>query len=107
MSQCKISIVLPRLLRERGFTQSQLSKNSGIPLSTLSTWLLPKSKPRDPEAVFKVANALGVTLEELLFDQRPVEREVTLEALPLEKLLDGLYRIRLERVIFNKNTENK
>lgn len=107
MSKVKISVVLPRLLKERGLNQTQLSKMANVSLSTISTWMLPKSKPRDPDAVYRVAEVLGVTLEELLFDTRPREREVTIEHLPQEKILDGVYRLRLERISLREEKGKK
>jgi transcriptional regulator with XRE-family HTH domain len=99
MSTCKISSVLPRILAERKMSQSALAKKAGVPLSTLSTWLIPNSKPRDLEACDRTAAALGVSFEELVFDRKPREQQIDLQSFPLEKLFDGFFKIRLERVI--------
>jgi transcriptional regulator with XRE-family HTH domain len=94
----KIHIVLKRLLKERGnLSISELSRRTGVPHSTISTWLLPKAKPKDPSQIAAVAKELGTTMHYLLFEE--LENEVTLETLPTTPVLEGLYRVILQKVI--------
>lgn len=102
MRKVKTHETLPRLLKARGLTTTKLSKLTKIPNSTLSTWLTPGVKPKDPEQVATVAEALGVTMFELLFGEREDERDLAVENLELEPVLDGLYRLRLEKVVLPK-----
>ncbi len=96
MKEIKIHQVLRALIKDRNVTTTQVSKATGVPNSTLSTWLLPGAKPRDPRHIAAVAEYFQVSIEYLLFEaiQPPA-----LNVLPMEQILDGYYRLRLERVI--------
>lgn len=93
----KIDQVLPRLLKMASMSLSELSRASGCPVSTLGTWLQAGSKPKDISAVAAVAEILEVPLSKLLFDE--VEQEPDLKELPVEVVLDGYYRLRLEKIM--------
>jgi len=97
--EIQIHVVLRRLLDQRGTTTTQVAKATKVPNSTLSTWLLPKAKPKDPQHLAAVADHFGTTIDFLLFGEVPA---VNVESLPLEHVLDGLYRLRLERVVLPK-----
>lgn len=103
----KIHITLKRLMKERGLTVTQLAKRAGVPHSTLSTWLLPSARPQDPVQIAAVARELGVGMHTLLFDE--LEESLSLESLVTQSVLDGLYRVRLEKVIMptKKRTDSK
>lgn len=92
-----IAEVLPGLLKERGITAKQLAKEAGgISASTISTWLLPGSRPRNIEDVAAVAEVLGVSMNHLLFGD--AEEPQDLLTLPAEAILEGVYRLKLERI---------
>ena len=101
----KIHITLKRLMKERGVTVTQLAKRAGVPHSTLSTWLLPSARPQDPVQIAAVARELGVGMHTLLFDEP--ENGLTLESLVTQSVLDGLYRLRLERVVLPQSEKEK
>ena len=50
------------LLKSKGFTQKEFSKESGVPLRTIENWISGKSKPRK-KAIEKIANVLNVEEE--------------------------------------------
>lgn len=100
MSNLRIHVVLKRLLEERKVTSTQLSKVVGIPKSTISTWLLPTAKPTDVEQIQKVAKFFKISMSQLLFDE--VESGNGLQAVQTELVLDGYYRLRLEKIITPK-----
>lgn len=102
--EIQIHAVLRRLLDQRGLTTTQVAKATKVPNSTLSTWLLPKAKPKDPNHLAAVADFFGTTIDFLLFGEVP---PVSIESLPLEHVLDGLYRLRLERVVLPKRKSSK
>lgn len=93
----KIHETLPALLKARGMSLSQLSRKTGTPLSTLSTWLDEGAKPKDPAAVALCAGTLGATMHHLLFGLP--EDEAGFDQLKTEVVLSGYYKLRLERVI--------
>ena len=58
-------VILQNLLKESNLTQSQLSRNADIPLTTISGWLNFNRLP-DYNAIKKLANFFGVTTDFLL-----------------------------------------
>jgi transcriptional regulator with XRE-family HTH domain len=56
-----------RLIEAKGWTIYRLSKNSGVPLTTLYSLSKKKSGPT-AKILIKVADALGVTVDELVRD---------------------------------------
>lgn len=67
MLEIKIGLVLKRLMREHRTDLKTVSRETGIPYSTLYTW----SENRQPKNILKaqeLAQHFGVTLHELLFD---------------------------------------
>ena len=100
-----ISDVLPRLLKERKLTAKKLSQATSVSQSTLSTWTLPKAKPRNIEDVATVADFLGVSLNYLLFGEADEPQD--LQNLDGEIVLSGIYRLKLERLIIPQNKSTK
>lgn len=92
-----INEVLPKLLREKKLTAKVLSQKTGVSQSTISTWSLPKAKPRNIDDVALVAEYLGVSLNFLLFGE--VDRPTDLEQVQGEVVLSGIYRLRLEKLV--------
>ncbi len=97
MTKMKLSIVLRRVLKAKSMSALELSRASGVPNSTIATWLA-GSAPKRPEQLAAAAKHLGIGLHELLFDEpepnsTPVaeEKEVVLD-LPSEfQLLSRIY----------------
>lgn len=56
---------LCHLRKEKGFSQVEFAKKTGIPQSTLAFWEK-TGKLTGREIIFKLAKALGVSVEELL-----------------------------------------
>jgi transcriptional regulator with XRE-family HTH domain len=94
--ELKISEVLPRLLEKRGLSLRELSRQTGIPQRTVAEWAKPGSKPSDVTAIKKCADLLQVSTDFLLWgeDSNPVN----FESLPTDVILEGLYRIKLEKI---------
>ena len=78
------------LLKENGMTKAALAKESGIPYTTLDSMLKRDSDTARLATVFRIAKALGTSVEELVFDGEepaaagPEERRI----LELYALLD-------------------
>ena len=91
---------LRHFLDEREMSASQLAKKAKIPKQSLSGWLS-GSNPRDVRQVKKVADALGVSVDHLLFGNGTdlgKQRVTELEALLGEGWIAGLFEIRFRRV---------
>ena len=78
------------LLKENGMTKAALAKESGIPYTTLDSMLKRDSDTARLASVFRIARALGTSVEELVFEDAdagavsPEERRI----LELYALLD-------------------
>lgn len=69
-----LSFQLKKMIDLTGLTVSELSRQSGVPKQTITDWLA-GTEPRRISQVKKVANLLGVTVDELVFggvDEKPV-----------------------------------
>lgn len=56
---------LKKLIKERGLTQRELARLTGFRQSDFSEWINDVRTPR-PEALVEIANALEISVEELL-----------------------------------------
>lgn len=91
----KIASTLKQLLKERGISLRELSKRSGVPVSTLSEWSSNR-EPKSPIQTRKVAEALGVSMHFLLFGED--DRQEPLQKLLKEDLFQGTFEISIKRV---------
>lgn len=76
------------LLKENGMTKAALAKESGIPYTTLDSMLKRDSDTQRLATVFRIAKALGTSVEELVFEEAE-EKKVS----PEEKRILDLYAI--------------
>jgi transcriptional regulator with XRE-family HTH domain len=97
MKQIRIHQTLQHLLKLHSWSISELGRRSGVPLSTLSTWLLPEARPSDPQQIEKVASALGTSMHYLLFGE-PENKNLE-EFFPGQVVLDGFFRVRIEKIL--------
>lgn len=92
-----MSEILQTALRECRYTLKQISKGTGVSVSTLTDWQTGRS-PRDLEKLRRVAHFLGVSLHEILFGEPDaLEAEVSKEWL-VEEIKKGRFEIILRRV---------
>ena len=87
-------------LDAREMTASHLAKKAGVPKQSLSGWLA-GSNPRDVRQVKRVANALGTTVDHLMFGNGidPEAQKITeLDALLGDGWIGGLFEVRFRRV---------
>lgn len=87
-------------LKSKGMTASQLGKMARVPRQSISDWLA-GSSPRNVNHVKKVADALGVSVDNLLFGEGvdPGQQRVTeLDALLGEGWVSGLFEVRFRRI---------
>lgn len=95
--ELKIGAVLARLMKEKKMKVKELSKASGVPVSTLHEWTNGRT-PRDPVQAKKVAEALGVSLNRLLFDEPDLAEAVNLTQILKEDVFSGVFQIDIRRV---------
>ena len=60
---------IEKLLREHNMTQYQLSKNGGIPRSTISVTVSGKHNTVKLDTIYQICATLNITLEEFFKDE--------------------------------------
>jgi transcriptional regulator with XRE-family HTH domain len=97
MSNKKIKIheILPELLKAKGVSIRKASSETKVAQTTLNSWTKPNAKPTELDSLKAVADFLGVSLEYLLWGQKP---KVNINELETDILLSGLFKIRLEKI---------
>jgi transcriptional regulator with XRE-family HTH domain len=91
----KIAETLKALLKENGISLRELSKRSGVPVSTLSEWSSNR-EPKSPIQTRRVAEALGVSMHYLLFGES--DQQEPLAKLFKEDVFNGTFEISVKRV---------
>lgn len=82
-------------MKERKLSQRQLSKLSGVSLSTLNGMLTGKQS-YSTENLIAIADVLDISLDRLLRDEE--KHSTTVDSFPAIEVLDGVFRLRLERL---------
>ncbi len=70
---------------------------SGIAESTLFEWANNR-EPRSPVKAKMLADALDISLNELLFDERDQPQKIELQSLLKEDVFSGVFEISIKRV---------
>ena len=60
---------LKALRKQKGFSQEELSKVSGIPVMTIRSWEQGSRTPRDIYVTERFCNALEISIDDLLHDE--------------------------------------
>lgn len=76
MYEIKIGSVLKRLLREHHKSLKEVSKDTGIPYSTLHTWQ-ENRQPKDIIKAQRLAEYFNIKLHQLLFDHEDPREKAT------------------------------
>lgn len=85
-------------LDKRGLSASDLSRISGVPKQSISDWL-GGSSPRNILNVKKVADALLVSIDHLVFGDGLQERIEEPAILPVaNEWVDGVYEVKFRKV---------
>lgn len=104
MGELKLKHVLRRLMEDQGFTVRKLSKESGVPLGTLSNYLA-GGRSSKPEHLRSIARALGVSIEKLCFDEETTDPGFNTAI--LEDLFSGWLKVNIQRVVSDKKEKGK
>jgi len=91
--------ILRELLQERGISQREFSRLIDVASSTVDSWLA-GSIPTDLFAIKRAAKLFGVSVSYLFYGindevQKPLNIE---ELFTKEKIIDGYYKVSLERL---------
>lgn len=60
---------LKALRKQKGFSQEELSKVSGIPVMTIRSWEQGSRTPRDIYVIERFCNTLEISIDDLLHDE--------------------------------------
>ena len=60
---------LKALRKQKGFSQEELSKVSGIPVMTIRSWEQGSRTPRDIYVIERLCSALEISIDDLLHDE--------------------------------------
>ena len=61
---------------EQGISRKNLAERSGVPRRTLENWSMRTRLPRDVYQLYKVAQALGCSIEDIMEPEPPEATEV-------------------------------
>ena len=91
----KLSQMLTKSLKHKGWTLNRLAKETRIPPSTLHGWKTGRSAA-DLDELRKVADALQVSLHELIFGEPDPHHSASTDV--LRELFTGDVRVTLHRI---------
>lgn len=89
--------MLAELMKEKKLTVRSLSKECGVPASTLQSYLSGKKAAYAPDHLLKISEFFSVTLDYLLYGKGSSQND--LNTLLTEKVFDGWLRVKISRAI--------
>lgn len=92
--EVKIGSVLKHLMNSKKMTFKKLSQVSGVPISTIKTWSA-GVEPKSLSHARKVARALDVSVEYLVFGETSVQA-TTMSELLTTQLFSGWCKVTIE-----------
>jgi transcriptional regulator with XRE-family HTH domain len=89
-----------RLIHDKGWTQSELSRRAELPRDSISVYIRGKSLPT-PQSLQKLASALGVTREELMPSNIGTENHREMSTLEIKGLPNspGMAHLRIDKIV--------
>ena len=97
--ELKIDKSLRAAMKARGLSLRELAKLSGVPPTTINEWLSNRP-PRNPVQAKKVAEALDISLNKLLFAEE--DKHEPLQKIITEDLFSGNFQITVKRLKIDK-----
>lgn len=105
MKEIGLSTVLKRLMDEKRLSSVQLSRATGIPKSTIASYLSGKKASYSPEHLVSLASHFRVSIDYLLTAED--SDYALLNTLKTEGLFDGWLRVKIDRAIPAKGANKK
>ena len=85
---------LKKILEEKEISVSELAKKTGVPKSTILTWLAGRTP--DLIQLDKVTQFLGVSIDEIAFDRK--REDILSQFFEKVEVHTGLYEISIKKV---------
>lgn len=98
-----LSKTLKTLIVKHKLTIKKLSKETGIPNSTLASYLTDRKANYDINHLLKIADYFDVSVDFILRGKEV--RNINIKNLKLEDLFDGFVKIKVQRVLTESNYE--
>lgn len=92
--ELKIAKTLEKIMKDQRHTLSSISRQTGVPKSTISEWL--NNRSPNPAQAAKVANHLGISLHFLLFGRN--DSHEPLQKILKEEVFEGTFEVIIRRV---------
>lgn len=105
MNNSSLSKNLKQLMSDQKITPIALSKATGIPKSTLSTYLSGKKASYSPDHLIAISNYFSVTIDFLLSGME--SDFALLNTLKTEGLFEGWLKVKIERAVPTKLTNRR
>lgn len=103
--EVKISLVLKHLMKSKKLTFKKLSQLSNVPESTIKTWSA-GVEPKSLSHARKVARALDVSVEYLVFGESSVQAPCISELLTTQ-LFSGWCKVTIEMPVTSRIVKKK
>lgn len=101
------SVMLPKVLKtlmtERKTSPKEVARDTGIPLSTIQSYLSGKKATYSADHLLKLASYFEVSLDFLMTSVENPRAQ--LNSVPTEGLFEGWLKVRIERAIPSKSTK--
>lgn len=95
--ELKLAEVLKRELKKQHISVKLLSKETGVAVSTIHEWLGGRN-PRNIVQAKKVANFLGIGLNNLLFDEVEETEAISIQKVLKDEVFSGVFEITIKRI---------
>ncbi|MBY0552932.1 helix-turn-helix transcriptional regulator [bacterium] len=96
---------LKKIMKERGLSAADLSRQTKIPKSTISEWLAGR-QPKFDDAILRLSKVLNVSVETLLTGSAPDEdivKQIFESAGDgFVEIHNGIFRVKIEKYTGNK-----
>lgn len=97
MKKAKLNEILKRLIEDKGVKLAQVSKATGIPASTVASYLHGKKAAYNPDHILALSEYFNVTADFLLSGQS--SKLHSLNSLKTSEIFAGWVKVRIERAI--------
>ncbi|MBX9768025.1 MAG: helix-turn-helix domain-containing protein [Bdellovibrionales bacterium] len=100
MKKAKLNETLKRLIEDKDLTLKEVSKGTGVPASTIGSYLHGKKAAYNPDHLLALAAFFNVSTDFLLLGNSA--NPTSLNEIPTEEFFSGWLRVRIERAIPDK-----
>lgn len=97
MKKAKLNEILKKLIDDKGVKLAQVAKATGIPASTVASYLHGKKAAYNPDHILALSDYFNVTTDFLLSGQN--SKLNSLNSLKTSEVFSGWLKVKIERAI--------